>query len=307
MTDHSQVNALKARLKEAARDRLVRFVLAGGQARGALVSGTGLVRRMRQAHQLGILETLVLGHAYLAALLMASTMKGEERVALQVDCAGPIKGLVAEANARLEVRGYLRRVPIPIDTPLADFDLSPFFGAGLLRVSRTVRGAAAPFIGTVDLRYGNLAEDLTYYYLSSEQIHTAFNLSVQFDRQGDVAGAGGLFVQRMPNCREDTAFELERLCTTLPPLGRALTRGRDPETLIKAEFAAVSPAVKDSRRVDFFCPCQRRRFQSLLALLPANELEDLKTTGPFPVELRCNYCNQVYAFSQDQLADIESG
>ena len=307
MTDHSQVNALKARLKEAARDRLVRFVLAGGQARGALVSGTGLVRRMRQAHQLGILETLVLGHAYLAALLMASTMKGEERVALQVDCAGPIKGLVAEANARLEVRGYLRRVPIPIDTPLADFDLSPFFGAGLLRVSRYVLGAAAPFIGTVDLQYGNLAEDLTYYYLSSEQIHTAFNLSVQFDRQGNVAGAGGLFVQRMPNCREDTAFELERLCTTLPPLGRALTRGRDPETLIKAEFVAVSPAIKDSRRVDFFCPCQRRRFQSLLALLPANELEDLKTTGPFPVELRCNYCNQVYAFSQDQLADIESG
>jgi molecular chaperone Hsp33 len=154
---------------------------------------------MRQAHQLGILETLVLGHAYLGALLMASTMKGEERVALQVDCRGPIKGLIVEANARMEVRGYLQRVPIPIDKPLDDFNLAPFFGAGVLRILRYLQGAAAPFVGTVDLQYGNLAEDLTYYYLSSEQIHTAFNLSVQFDRQGRVTGAGGLFVQRMPD------------------------------------------------------------------------------------------------------------
>ncbi|MGD8241322.1 MAG: Hsp33 family molecular chaperone HslO [Desulfobacterales bacterium] len=304
MDKHKKVAELKTRLKAAARDRLERFVLAGGQVRGALVNGTGLVGKMRQAHQLGILETLVLGHAYLGALLMASTMKGEERVALQVDCRGPIKGLIVEANARMEVRGYLQRVPIPIDKPLDDFNLAPFFGAGVLRISRYLQGAAAPFVGTVDLQYGNLAEDLTYYYLSSEQIHTAFNLSVQFDRQGRVTGAGGLFVQRMPDCREDTARELERLVTTLPPLGKSQAQEREPQTLITEEFAALAPVVKDSRRVDFFCPCQRSRFQRLLAMLPADDLEDIKTKGPFPVELRCNYCNQIYAFSQDQLAGL---
>ena len=304
MDKRKKVAELKTRLKAAARDRLERFVLAGGQVRGGLVNGTGLVGKMRQAHQLGILETLVLGHAYLGALLMASTMKGEERVALQVDCRGPIKGLIVEANARMEVRGYLQRVPIPIDKPLVDFNLAPFFGAGLLRISRYLQGAAAPFVGTVDLQYGNLAEDLTYYYLSSEQIHTAFNLSVQFDRQGGVSGAGGLFVQRMPACREGTARELERIVTTLPPLGKALAQEREPSTLIAEEFAALTPVVKDSRRVDFFCPCRRSRFQRLLAMLPADDLEDIKTKGPFPVELRCNYCNQIYTFSQDQLAGL---
>ena len=307
MDQQRKVAELKNRLKAAARDRLARFVLAGGQARGALVNGTGLVGKMREAHQLGILETLVLGHAYLGALLMASTMKGEERVALQVDCRGPIKGLIVEANARMEVRGYLQRVPIPIDKPLVDFNLAPFFGAGLLKISRYLQGASTPFVGTVDLQYGNLAEDLTYYYLSSEQIHTAFNLSVQFDRQGNVTGAGGLFVQRMPDCREDTARELERIVTTLPPLGKSMAQQRDAPTLLAEDFAALSPVVKDSRRVDFFCPCERSRFRRLLAMLPAKDLEDLRTKGPFPVELRCNYCNRIYAFSRDQLATLDAG
>jgi molecular chaperone Hsp33 len=295
---------LKDRLKAASRDRLYRFVLKSGQARGALVSGTYLIQKMRRRHHLGILETLVLGHAYLGSLLMAASMKGDERVTLQIDCAGPIKGLVVEANARLEVRGYLKRVPIPIDRPLEDFNLAPFFGAGLLRVTRELQDARQPFSGTVDLKHGNLAEDLTYYFLSSEQVHSAFNLSVQFDRQGQVIGAGGLFLQRMPNCGESMAGDMERIMPTLPPLGRSLAEGRAPQALITDAFAALQPAIKDSRRVDFFCPCSRKRFERLLALLPADDLADLQQSGPFPVELRCNYCNRVHAFTQAQMAAI---
>ena len=302
----TKMDDLKARLKAASRDRLERFVLQGGQARGALVNGTVLVQKMRRQHQLGILETLVLGHAYIGALLMAASMKGEERVVLQVECAGPIKGFVAEANARLEVRGYLKNVPIPIDRPLADFDLAPFFGAGLLRVTRDLQNAKQPFSGTVDLKHGNLGEDLAYYYLSSEQVHTAFNLSVQFDRQGRVTGAGGLFLQRMPDCREAVAAEMERIVQALPPLGLALAEGREPKALIADEFAALKPVVKDSRRADFFCPCSANRFQRLLTLLPSEELADLRQKGPFPVELRCSYCNRVYAFTAQQLAAITS-
>lgn len=297
---------LKTRLRAAARDCLVRFVLAGGQARGGVVNATFLTQEMRRQHHLGILETLVLGRAYIGALLMAGSMKGEERVALQVDCSGPIKGLVVEANARLEVRGYLKNVPIPIAKPLEDFNLAPFFGAGLLRITRFLRSSKQPFSGTVDLKYGNLAEDLAYYYLSSEQTHTAFNLGVQFDRQGQIIGAGGLFLQRMPDCREDVAAEMERIVQTLPPLGKALADGQSPQALIKGELTALRPDVKDRRRVDFFCPCRRERFQRLLGMLPARDLRDLKHNGPFPVELRCNYCNRIYAFTREQLAAMDS-
>jgi molecular chaperone Hsp33 len=295
------IEDLKARLKAASRDRLDRFTLEGGLVRGSLVNGTSLVRKMRRAHQLGILETLVLGHACIGSLLMAASMKGEERLVLEIDCAGPIKGLVVEANARLEVRGYLKSVPIPIDKPLADFDLTPFFGIGLLKVSRYLRDAKQPFVGAVDLRHGNLAEDLTHYYQSSEQVNTAFNLSVQFDRQGQVTGAGGLFVQRMPTCPEDVAAAVTRTVETLPPLGRTLAEDIAVRQLIAEEFRAHRPVVQDSRRVDFYCPCSRDRFRRLLALLPAADLADLKANGPFPVELRCSYCNQTYTFRASQL------
>ena len=301
-----KIDALKDRLKAASRDRLDRFVLASGQARGAIVNATFLVQKMRQQHHLGILETLVLGQACVGALLMAASMKGEERVTLQVDCSGPIKGLVAEANARLEVRGYLKNVPIPIERPLEDFNLAPFFGAGLLRITRDLQGAKQPFSGTVDLKYGSLAEDLTYYYLASEQVHTAINLSVQFDLQGRVTAGGGLFLQRMPGCGEAVASEMERIIQTLPPLGKTLALGQAPQVLIRDEFAALKPVFKDSRRVDFFCACSRKRFQRLLALLPAEDLADLKQNGPFPVELRCSYCNRTYAFTAAQLAAVGS-
>jgi molecular chaperone Hsp33 len=154
---------LNNRFRAASRERLERFILAGGQARGALVNGTHLIQNMRQQHHLGILETLVLGHAYLSALLIAASLKGEERVALQLDCSGPIRGLVVEANAGLDVRGYLKNVPIPITKPLADFNLAPFFGAGLLRITRYLRDSKQPFVGTDELKYGNLADDLAHY------------------------------------------------------------------------------------------------------------------------------------------------
>jgi len=122
---------------------------------------------------------------------MSAGLKGDDRVALQINCTGPVKGLSVEANAYGEVRGYLKRVPIPVDKPMEDFNLSRFFGAGLLSVTKTLRDAKQPFTGKVELRYGNIAQDLAYYCMTSEQIPTAFNLSIKFDKQGEVTGAGG--------------------------------------------------------------------------------------------------------------------
>ena len=122
-------------MSEPADGRL-RFLLGDKGVRGVLVRGTGLVKEMRARHGLGLLETLVLGHGCLAATLLATTLKGDkDRLALRIECSGPIKGLVAEANGAGEVRGYLRQNPIPLEKPLESFDLAPFFGAGFLFVS----------------------------------------------------------------------------------------------------------------------------------------------------------------------------
>ena len=110
-------DTLKDKLLASAKDRLHKFLLADGAIRGAIMNGTRMVNEMRTNHELGILETLVLGRAYLGAGLMAADLKSDDRISIKFDCSGPIKGLVVEANAFGEVRGFLKQVPIPLNKP----------------------------------------------------------------------------------------------------------------------------------------------------------------------------------------------
>jgi molecular chaperone Hsp33 len=295
---------IKEQYLAGARDRLHVFMLADGAVRGAILHGTRLVNEMRANHELGILETLTLGRAYLGAGLMAADLKGSDRLSLQVNCSGPIKGLSVEANAFGEVRGYLKQVPIPIDKPMRDFDLSPFFGAGLLSVTRHMESAKQPFTGQVELRYGNIAQDLAYYYMTSEQTPSAFNLSIRFDSDGEVTGAGGLRLQAMPQTGERLATELEALVLGFPSLGEVFAAGRRPEEVVMEVFATYAPKFLAERRVEFMCHCNRERLRHMLRLLPVGDLEDLRDHGPFPLELRCHNCATVYEFTQDEIQGI---
>ena len=154
---------LKAQLIASARDRLYQFILADGNVRGAVMNGTRMVNEMRANHELGILESMVLGRTYLGAILMSSNLKGRDRLSVQFECSGPIKGITVDANAYGEVRGYLHNIAIPVEKPLENFDLSPFFGAGFLTVTRYLEDAKQPFAGKVVLKYGNIALDLSNY------------------------------------------------------------------------------------------------------------------------------------------------
>ena len=297
-------NTLKEQYRASARDRITVFLLGGDQVRGAILNGTRMVNEMRANHGLGVLETLVLGRAYLGIALMAAGLKGSDRVAMQINCSGPIKGLSVEANAFGDVRGSLKRVPIPVAAPLEDFDLARFFGAGLLSVTRTLQDAKQPFTGQVELRYGNIAQDLAHYYLTSEQVHTAFNLSIQFDKGGEVKGAGGLFLQALPRAEDRLTADLETLVLHFPSLGEVFAGERTPERVAAEAFAAYSPKFLSDRRVEFMCHCSRERLQRLLAMLPIDDLRDLRDNGPFPVEMRCHNCSTPYEFSREEMEEI---
>lgn len=297
-------NTLKEQYRASARDRITTFLLADGAVRGAILNGTRMVNEMRANHELGILETLVLGRAYLGIGLMAADLKGDDRIALQINCSGPIKGLSVEANAFGEVRGYLKRVPIPIETPVEDFDLSRFFGIGILAVTKYLKSAKRPFTGQVELRHGNIAQDLAYYHLTSEQIPTAFNLSIQFDRAGEATGAGGLFLQALPGAGDGLAAELETRVLNFPSLGSVFSGEQTPEAVVLETLAVYAPQILSDRRVEFMCHCTRERLHRLLTLLPIQDLKDLRDNGPFPIQMRCHNCNTPYEFSREEIREI---
>ena len=296
--------SLKERLLASAKDRLYNFLLADGAIRGAILNGTRMINEMRANHELGILETLVLGRAYLGAGLMSANLKGADSTSIKIECSGPIRGLTVEANAFGEVRGFLKNVPIPIDRPMADFNLSPFFGAGFLSVIRTIEDAKQPFTGKIALEYGNIAQDLANYFLKSEQIPTAFNLSIKYDKSGEVTGAGGLFLQAMPGADDSLAEELEELVVQLPSLGEVFTNGQEPEDLIQTEFKKYRPRFLANQRVEFMCHCSPERLRRVLLTLPVNELKDIRDNGPFPLEMRCHYCNTMHHFDKEEIQKI---
>ena len=297
ITDMSKRDQLLSR----AKDKVHTFLLAEGQIRGAILHGTHMIKETKLNHHLGVLETLVLGHAYLGIGLMASNLKSEDRVSFKIECEGPIKGLSVEATAHGEVRGYLKQNPIPIDKPLESFDLSPFFGTGYLEVINWPEAAKHPYTGRVTLKYGKIASDLANYYSQSNQTPTSFNLSIKFDQEGYVTGAGGLLLQMLPDAEPGLANQLESLVLDFPSLGDAFTINQPAEELIKTHFKDLSPNILDNRRVEFFCPCQKERLAGIIAQLPQETLKDMLDNGPMPVETLCHNCNTTYQFSREDV------
>jgi len=300
----SEGESIKERLLASAKDRIYNFLLADGAVRGAILNGTRMINEMRANHELGILETLVLGRAYLGVGLMSADLKGSDGISLTIECTGPIKGLTVEANAFGEVRGFLKNVPIPLSEPMENFDLAPFFGSGFLSVIRYLEDAKQPFTGKIALQFGNIAQDLANYYLTSEQIPSAFNLSIKYDKAGEVTGAGGLFLQAMPGADDHLTAELEELVIAFPSLGDVLGEGQQPQDLIGDTFQKYAPNFLGDKRIEFMCHCNPERLGGILAMLPADELKDIRDNGPFPLEMRCHYCNTFYHFSKEEIQAI---
>lgn len=297
----------KAKIRASLKDKLYHFVLAAGSIRGMVVNGTRMINEMRWNHELGILETLVLGHGYLAAALLSGSLKGNDRVKLQIECSGPIKGMIVESNAFGEVRGFLKQVPIPIEEPLENFDLSPFFGAGFLSLTRYLEDAKHPFTGQVMMENGSIAKDLALYHYQSDQTPSAYVLSIKFDQDGKVAGAGGLFLQVLPGAEENLLEALESEISKLPSLGNMVAADSFPEKLLNTYLDEFQPKILGTRGVEFMCHCNRDGIVRMLQMFSEEELKDMAENGPFPLQIRCHNCNTVYEFHQRQLAKILEG
>ncbi|MCD4722765.1 MAG: Hsp33 family molecular chaperone HslO, partial [Desulfobacula sp.] len=152
---------VKEQFKASAKDRIYRFVMADQMIRGAIVHSTRMVNEMRTNHDLGPLETLVLGQAYIAVSLLCSTLKAEnDKVSMNIQCSGPIKGLDVESNVFGEVRGYLKTQQIKVKNPEKVKYLSTLYGAGFLTVTKYLEDAPTPYSGQVALEHGSIAEDL---------------------------------------------------------------------------------------------------------------------------------------------------
>ena len=293
---------VKAQFKASARDRVHRFIMADKTIKGAIVQTTRMVNEMRANHELDPLQTLVLGQAYVAASLMGSTLKDKnDRLSLSIQCSGPIRGLDVETNVFGEVRGYLKTKQIEVGNPDQIRYLSTLYGAGFLTVTKYLENAPAPYSGQIALEHGSIAEDLANYYLISEQIPTGFKLSIFFDEDEDVKGAGGVFLQALPGADPEDVILAEKQIQSMDSLGERFFSGESPESVIKDVFADLEPEFLSSSRVEFYCRCSKEKMGGYMKTLPEHDRADMKDNGPFPLEVRCHHCNSAYLFSREEL------
>jgi len=296
--------ALRARLDRLCPDGLTIFTLEGDSIRGALASTTRLVAQMRAAHGLGILETEVLGRAYTAAALLSATIKGDDRIAMKVEGDGPAGGFLVECNARGDVRGRLFQAPIELDGPPATLDTAPLIGSGTMALTRYMTGKTEPVTGSAALRTGRVAEDLSAYFLLSEQTRSSFTVGLRLDAEGRVAGAGGLFLQALPGASDEALDRVERLVYGMDSLGQTFASGATRMDVCLRSFPFFDFNHLDDRPVRFYCPCSKERIGAYVGALPVDELIELEAEGPFPLSVTCHNCGSAYDFSKDELASM---
>ncbi len=289
-------------INELDDDRREVFLL-GDSLRLSAVSATRLVNEMRANHKTGLVETYILAQGYIAGALLSSEVKGNDRIQLSIECGGPVKGMTVEAWACGAVRGYLVNNPIPLDKPLSSLDTSPLFGPGFLTITKILEGSKTPFSGQIMMEYGHLAQDLSLYYTKSEQTPSIFVLSIDFDREGRVWGAGGVMIQALPECDESLLGKLEEMAPSLNNMGSIIGKGMKIRDWVESTFSSLSTTYLGHTPIGFSCPCNEKNFRSYLLSLPEKEKKEI-LKGEFPLVLQCYNCGTEYKFSEEQLKEL---
>lgn len=283
------------------KDRLIKGITHDGHFKISVVKTTEVVRTAREKHQLSLLNTVVLGKALTATMLLASELKGEERIQLRMDGSGPIGFLVAEANSVGEIRGYVQNPAAELDYSNPDTQLGDGIGAGILTFSKVLYNEAEPRTSSIQLVQGDVNSDVAHYLAQSEQIPSALLIDVGIDQEGKVTQAGGLLIQRMPGAPDGQIDLLQERLGSFPPLDELLSDGQYIDEIMTK---AVSPLkVKELTRqpVDFFCRCTRKRFMNALSMLNLDDLKDMEGEGQ---EVVCQYCNKKEHISKDEVEKI---
>lgn len=282
-------------------DYLVRATAADHGIRAFAATTRDLVEFARQAHNTSPVATAALGRLMTAGVMMGSMMKGEEDlITLQIKGDGPIQGIVVTADSRGGVKGYVYNPEVLLHANAkGKLDVAGAVGKGELKVIRDT-GMKEPYVGTIELVSGEIAEDITYYFAVSEQIPSAVALGVLMDRQNFVKQAGGLMIQLMPFASDELVEKLESKLAQITSLTSMLDQGMTPEQILEFVLGDLGLEIMDTMPLEFSCNCSRERVEKAVISTGAGELQEMIDEGK-PIQVNCHFCEKTYEFSVEDL------
>lgn len=283
-------------------DQLIRAVSRDGQIKAAAVSTRVLTERARQIHKTLPVATAALGRMLAAASMMGNALKEDgASLTLQIKGGGPLGTLLAVSDNLGNVRGTVDNPAV--DLPLREDGKLDVGGAvgntGTLTVIRDLN-MKEPYIGSVGLLWGEIAEDIALYFVESEQVPAACGLGVLVDRDQSVLAAGGYLIQLLPGAAEETAERIETTLRAAGPVTELLRENPDPEALLQRALAGIEMEVLEKSPVEYRCNCSRERMERALISLGPEELRSMiEEQGG--AELTCRFCDNVQRFSKEEL------
>lgn len=283
------------------KDYMVRATAADAQIRAFACTTRGVVETARAAHNTSPVVTAALGRLLSAGVMMGSMLKGEEDlITLQIKGDGPVGGLTVTADASGRVKGYANVPDVILPAkPNGKLDVSGAVGQGVLSVIRDM-GLKDPYIGQTDLQTGEIAEDLTYYFASSEQVPSSVGLGVLMNKENTVRQAGGFLIQLMPFAEDAVIDKLEENLRKVTSVTSILDAGNTPEQLLEILLDGMDPEITDTMPVSFFCNCSKDRVEKALVSIGREELKSMIDDGK-EIEVNCHFCNKNYTFSVEEL------
>ena len=285
-------------------DYIVRAIAANDQIRAFAAVTTETVETARQDHNTSPVATAALGRLLTAGAMMGTMMKGEKDIlTLQIKAGGPLEGITVTADSKGRVKGYVGNpnVCIPANSK-GKLDVAGAVGIGCRNVMKDM-GRKEPYVGQVALQTSEIAEDLTYYFATSEQVPSAVGLGVLMNKDNTVRQAGGFIVQLMPFAEESTIAKLEENVQKITSVTNLLEEGHTPESLLDKVLEGFDVEINEKIPTKFYCNCSRERVEKALISIGRKELNEMIQEGK-PIELNCHFCNHNYEFTVEELKEI---
>lgn len=286
-------------------DYIIRATAAEGIVRAVATITTNMVKDARDIHELSPLASIAIGRTMTAASLMSTYLKGtKDTLTIQIKGDGPLGGVVVVSDMNANVRGYVNNplVYLPLNQD-GKYDVAGAIGEnGYLNVIRDL-GMKEPYIGYVNLVSGEIAEDIAYYYASSEQIPSVVALGVLTNSKDLIQCSGGFIIQLMPGAEENTITLIEEKISTLPSITKLLSEGKTPEDILELVLGEMNLKMGEKSPCRYKCNCSRERMERGLVSLGKEEIKSM-IEEQHGAETCCYFCRSKYQFSEEDLLNL---
>ena len=286
------------------KDYMVRATAADSQIRAFAVTSRDLVEQARIYHNTSPVITAALGRLLTGGVMMGSMMKAEkDLLTLQIKCGGPAKGMTVTADSQGIVKGYpqVGDVMLPPNAQ-GKLDVGGALGLGILSVIKDM-GLKEPYVGQVALQTSEIAEDLTYYFATSEQVPSAVGLGVLMNRDNTVKQAGGFIIQLMPYTEESVIASLEKKVAEVTSVTDLLEQGVTPEILLENILGEFGVEITDKIPVQYACSCSKERVTRAIASIGRMDIQEMIDDNE-PIEVNCQFCDKHYVFTPQELKEL---